>query len=1438
MSSAGSNASATRAAARGGAAAGAAKEKQRRETEAAEHRAALILEKKKREDAEKKALEVEEKLRKAETKAKAADARHRRLQKESQRESAARRHKSPASARGGSTDRATSLGDGAGDEAGGDGTGLLPPLPSSKSAKGDGGGERREPFLNAQQAALVELVDEERGGQEEDLRKRVSVMADAVVAAAAAVADGEESRELTVEKAGERENEGAREGEAEAEAGRGVLGDDAEEQIDVVHAPTSGMQEDTQSVAGDGQPVRSPAVELQRSAHTGAPPSSGSLEQAEAPAFGVSEVPGETLSSHDSIAAPAVVPGSANPPAHGSQGDIASSSNVQEGPPPPRIASRGGYDNEQDYEDMPIGSIAALSAPAPPPPAAPQGSADPSFSVEVSDPGRAEANAADTSAGFKGREWNAGSGPLVDETRADKPDLYDVSSPWQPAAGVQLAPERLAGEDGGPSRGQEQTLGEPHPQGMPIDKRLVYLSSAEQFRSELRVGSAGSKFVASESLEGLEGWRIGTSSTYMSQGPDALSLSTMFDDESLLPPALQASRRMLSVAAAADAMGAQDKENEKRCSSVTLVAKAEPSPLPEFGLHVEYPQESLSRPGVEEDQAVPLRKAKGKVDKTREEGVEVVFIPVLPSLAEGAEETKERIQEMQKVLGLPPCLWQTEAYRSEKIVIKPSDELRNARQVRSEEVSERIKGEMQPHITRASKNKNESDVPPPPEALRDQPPVNRGEAIEGAKQMGVNARSPAEAAKVAELVSVLRDSEWALNEFTRAADPVPGDDHWAPQGAGSAKAASVTFAQGSNAPGGPPVGARGETGEVVEIKFDVNLANDEEREAFARTQRSKLAKMLGLSSEDIEIVDVKPGSPVTVMRFRIGDQEASRIRSEGPQRSGGVGAEGAGIESSGPDEGSASGAEGIDHRAIQVDILTSSGPLAHQMLTERLRENLSRQSPNVTLRDSSAATAIASGPPQVNASKANDQRLGQTIGRVETDAQDASLERLLTHERSKGINDDSEPGAGTEYANEQISKPCELESQGDTGKDKASHVGPDAEVVENSHRPGRELMSDNQYSSAKVQRRGGKEAKRMKSDDLVQEMNYGLQGKVGFDECLDTERRKETEDELNFLPAQRADPGPRTAIMARKDDGLEAPCFDGLREHERRSVDKNIDQPTNQPSLHLEKSYQECNYMLKNKISGHEDPRTSIPSEPRDLGDDGRRHKKKGKEALKLDLPAVPEAYMAFGQDEGSQRLLPGIVTLEKPGAKGGKHAKSDWSDDEAHEVTSPELLKGKDLSSLAPDVVQIKFDVAFVDDESRQAFAEQQALKLAHLLQLPEHYISVRDAIPGSPMTCVTFDIVAGAAARSAGGRAEADGMARTNRPFESPVLEVAVISGDDDNAAALLELMKSVVGNQVLQDSTLRTFSALYGLGGLSARIELVVFREYGLAVAVSQV
>jgi hypothetical protein len=498
VSSAASNASGTRsAAARGGAATGAANEKQRRELEAAEHRAALILEKKKREDAEKKALEVEEKLRKAETKAKAADARQRRLQKESMREGAVHRHKSPA-ARAGSTDRATSLGDGAGVEAGGVDT-LLPPLPSAKYAAatvGDAGAERRggggERFLNAQQAALVDLVDEERGGQAEDLRRSSSMMANAVAAAAAVASD--EFRGVPSEDTRGVDEEVAQKGEKQVERGaRGAPGNADKELVDTGHAATAAIQDDTQSVAEGGgggrggagggggggeaaaeaaaaalgaasptdpsargvEHTQLPAAASPRRAHTGAQPSSSS-----------ESLDARLLETTAGRAEPSVRE-SATPPVRVPQQEREwAQHRALSGPSALGGASRSGYDNEQDYEDRPIGSIVALNAPAPAPPVATQHGAEPSFSVHVTQPGGADTNATDTSAGFRGREWKTGGDLLVDETRAAKPGLYGVSSPWQPAAGVQLPPERLAGEGGGPSRGEKQQLGLPHPQGM------------------------------------------------------------------------------------------------------------------------------------------------------------------------------------------------------------------------------------------------------------------------------------------------------------------------------------------------------------------------------------------------------------------------------------------------------------------------------------------------------------------------------------------------------------------------------------------------------------------------------------------------------------------------------------------------------------------------------------------------------------------------------------------------------------------------------------------------------------------------------------------------------------------------------------------------------------------------------------------------------------
>ena len=43
---------------------------------------------------------------------------------------------------------------------------------------------------------------------------------------------------------------------------------------------------------------------------------------------------------------------------------------------------------------------------------------------------------------------------------------------------------------------------------------------------------------------------------------------------------------------------------------------------------------------------------------------------------------------------------------------------------------------------------------------------------------------------------------------------------------------------------------------VCTCRFDLALANDEERLAFAHAQRRKMAKLLGLAPEDIDILHV------------------------------------------------------------------------------------------------------------------------------------------------------------------------------------------------------------------------------------------------------------------------------------------------------------------------------------------------------------------------------------------------------------------------------------------------------------------------------------------------------------------------------------------------------------------------------------------------------
>mgnify|MGYP003705581659 CR=1 FL=1 len=58
-----------------------------------------------------------------------------------------------------------------------------------------------------------------------------------------------------------------------------------------------------------------------------------------------------------------------------------------------------------------------------------------------------------------------------------------------------------------------------------------------------------------------------------------------------------------------------------------------------------------------------------------------------------------------------------------------------------------------------------------------------------------------------------------------------------------------------------------------------------------------------------------------------------------------------------------------------------------------------------------------------------------------------------------------------------------------------------------------------------------------------------------------------------------------------------------------------------------------------NSHFGDENAKTRLPSEPSGISTGDRNQKRKGKDAQKVELAAVPEHYMAFGTEGESQRL-------------------------------------------------------------------------------------------------------------------------------------------------------------------------------------------------------
>ena len=699
--------------------------------------------------------------------------------------------------------------------------------------------------------------------------------------------------------------------------------------------------------------------------------------------------------------------------------------------------------------------------------------------------------------------------------------------------------------------------------------------------------------------------------------------------------------------------------------------------------------------------------------------------------------------------GLPDALWAHEAYRSQKYDPGADQELmREARESRLIERAERVKGDSQSHIDTAS-------------SFGEEGTIDRGYAPEVPKSYGENARSLEDGARETADVNVVKNSEWAFDEYLRP------------------EARTVNKSKPD------PAADDGELSEVMEMKFDVTFANEEERMEFAKAQREKLAKLLGVPVHYVDITDVKPGSPVTVVRFNIRASDAAMIPSAAKA--------GDGSEVAEADDGG----EPFDMPTLAVTMTQTGGEEGHLQLSQKLTSTLSRY--NIKVEDKAVVTEqFKTAPEDALDATSSYQREGQAQPRQESLG------------RTKGECDLSVPGVRFEEPQQlTIYSGDHNEKVESLIKEKGTKSSTDDDNVDRVYRPGREMMSDDQFSSAKVQRRPPKPAKRLNEIPLSHMNDVEEQVKVPYEEVDNTRRLKEMEDELNFLPAQRAAQGPRTAILAKKDEGLEDLRFDRLDEHDQRMEEKNKEEASRQPSLKLTKAVEETEYELAQKITGVEDPRTSVPCEPAGLSTGDRRQKKKGKEGEKLHIAAIPEAYMAFGTEGESQRLAPSVVTLEKPGSK---------LDDEMAKATADGKPVPELLANSVPDLLQLKFDISFVDEKARAQYADAQRVKLAKLLGIPEDCVRVRTAIPGSPITVVTFEITPGIIRRSA----EDSTLVHVARPFDNPVLDVGVTSVQDEVAEAMMEKLQTIIGPKV----PISRMSVVAGKGGAPMKDRNVKF------------
>jgi len=838
--------------------------------------------------------------------------------------------------------------------------------------------------------------------------------------------------------------------------------------------------------------------------------------------------------------------------------------------------------------------------------------------------------------------------------------------------------------------------------------------SAHEFRSELRISTSFEKWNAGGTSTVMDGARIGSTVSVFGMGETGLTFSSMFDDDGLQPLHIRTLDRRL---ASTQSSSHPEDDLNSRCESESTMSKAVPDPVPDFHQAVECAQQQLSKESGVNQLELPLRKSKGNAEKKRENRIEMICMPME---AQDMDSTED-VDRLHSVFGLPHILWKQEEHRGGKFdPVQDKELLREANESRVVERVPRIKGLCTSQIDTISYADSKEDT-------------MKRDALEPSKLGGdvapeYNARSREACTEYA-----AKHAEWIYDEYLRPTDSAPD-----------------VF---------PGSSKRKEFSEVMEIKFDVAFSSDQERAFFAKTQRENLANLLGIPEHLIEVVGVKPGSPVTVVRFQI--KAADVNIGSGSQLDGS-----AALQSE-----SQLSARASEMPTLGISMLEAGDAEGHRKLSARLREVFGDK---ISVDDRSIPISQAASDGEMN------------LGSKSAYSREAANEmREQSELRTKGESIRLVPGSRLEdEANQHVTASGEYQSTpSNILKGKGATSCMDSDTVERTFKPGREIMQDDQFSSSKVQRRPPRAPTRLTNIVWTLESDLDELVKVPYEEVDNTRRLKEQEDELNFLPAQRSVLASRTTILAKKDEGLEDTRYDFLREHDHKKEEKQKDSATLEPSLKLTKAVEEIEYELAQKITGFEDPRTLVACEPTGLSIGDKRSKRKGKDGEKLSAAAIPEAYMAFGIEKESQRLAPNIVTLDQIGNGDGRGA--------AHaQKVAPELIDND-----APIIMQFKFDVSFIDQESRESFADAQRMKAAKLLRIPLNSIRVRLAVPGSPITIITFEIEHDSTEIDAHGTEPVF----SNQPFDSPVLEVDIFSSDDNEAEILSKRIKAVLGPKV---------------------------------------